>query len=90
MDLPYGIALSWATVTKDDDSMDAFFSLSSAGSVDEAIPIMKRIRAIALNMVLADKDNIAWQVIGNYPVRAKGRGLMPSPGWTGSTTGPVS
>jgi acyl-homoserine-lactone acylase len=83
VDLPYGIAVSWATVTEDDDSMDAFFSLSSAGSVDEAIPIMKRIRAIALNMVLADKDNIAWQVIGNYPVRAKGRGLMPSPGWTG-------
>ncbi|MCK7512649.1 MAG: penicillin acylase family protein [Desulfobacterales bacterium] len=41
---------------------------------------MKRIRAIALNMVLADRDNIAWQVIGNYPVRTKGRGLMPSPG----------
>jgi acyl-homoserine-lactone acylase len=83
VDLPYGIAMSWATVTKDDDSVDAFFSLSSAGSVDEAMPIMKRVRAIALNMVLADKENIAWQVIGNYPVRAKGRGLMPSPGWTG-------
>jgi acyl-homoserine-lactone acylase len=83
VDLQYGIALSWATVTKDDDSMNAFFSLSTAGSVDDAIPIMKRIRAIALNMVFADKDNVAWQVIGNYPVRAKGRGLMPSPGWTG-------
>jgi len=83
VDLPYGLALSWTTVTEDDDSMNAFFSLSSARSVDEAIPVMKRIRAIALNMVLADKDNIAWQVIGNYPVRAKGRGLMPSPGWTG-------
>jgi acyl-homoserine-lactone acylase len=34
-------------------------------------------------MVFADKDNIAWQVTGTYPVRTKGRGLMPSPGWTG-------
>jgi acyl-homoserine-lactone acylase len=83
VDLPYGIALSWATVTKVDDSMNAFFSLSYAKSVDEARPIMKRIRAIALNMVFADKDNIAWQVTGNYPIRTKGRGLIPSPGWTG-------
>ena len=83
VDLPYGIALSWASTTEDDDSMNAYLSLNFAKSVDEAIPIMKRIRAIALNMVFADKDNIAWQVTGNYPVRAKGRGLMPSPGWTG-------
>ena len=83
IDLPYGVALSRTVPTADDDSMNAFFQLSFASSVDEAIPIIKRIRSIPLNMVFADKDNIAWQVIGNYPVRAKGRGLMPSPGWTG-------
>jgi acyl-homoserine-lactone acylase len=83
IDLPYGVALSWTVAAKGDDSMNAFFKLSLAGSVDEAIPILKQIRAIPLNMVFADKDNIAWQVIGNYPVRAKGRGLFPSPGWTG-------
>jgi len=83
IDLPYGVALSRTITTADDDSMNAFFQLSFANSVDEAIPIIKRIRSIPLNMVFADKDNIAWQVIGNYPVRAKGRGLMPSPGWTG-------
>ena len=83
IDLPYGVALSRTVTTADDDSMNAFFQLSFANSVDEAIPIIKRIRSIPLNMVFADKDNIAWQVIGNYPVRAKGCGLMPSPGWTG-------
>jgi acyl-homoserine-lactone acylase len=83
VDIPYGIALSWAAAGEDDKSLDAFFSLSFARSVDEASPIMKRIRAISLNMVFADRDNIAWQVTGNYPVRARGRGLMPSPGWTG-------
>ena len=83
IDLPYGVALSRTVTTADDDSMNAFFQLSFANSVDEAIPIIKRIRSIPLNMVFADKDNIAWQVIGNYPVRAKGRGLFPSPGWTG-------
>ena len=80
---PYGLALSWAVADKDDDSMNAFFELSSARSVDQAMPVIRRIRSIPLNMVFADKDNIAWQVIGNYPARAKGRGLLPSPGWSG-------
>jgi acyl-homoserine-lactone acylase len=83
VDLPYGVALSWAGTTKDDDSMNAFFKLNFASSVAEAIPIIKRIRSIPLNMVFVDKDNIAWQVTGNIPIRVKGRGLMPSPGWTG-------
>jgi len=83
IEMPYGLALSWAVADRDDDSMNAFFELSSARSVDQALPVIRRIRAIPLNMVFADKDNIAWQVIGNYPVRAKGRGLLPSPGWTG-------
>ena len=84
IEMPYGLALSWAVAERDDDSMNAFFELSSARSVNQAIPVIRRIRAIPLNMVFADKDNIAWQVIGNYPVRAKGRGLLPSPGWTGA------
>jgi len=81
--LPCGIAMSWAASTPDDRSIDAFFSLSHATSVNEALPSVKQIRAMALNIVFADRDNIAWQVTGTYPVRAKGRGLMPSPGWTG-------
>jgi acyl-homoserine-lactone acylase len=83
IDLAYGLALGWPLATKDDVSMEAFFSLSSAGSVDEAIPLFRQIRSIPLNFVLADKQTIAWQVTGNYPIRSKGRGLVPSPGWTG-------
>lgn len=81
--MPYGIALGRVTAVEGDDSINAFFQLSMARSVEEAGAIIRRIRAIPLNMVFADKENIAWQVIGNYPVRASGRGLVPSPGWTG-------
>jgi acyl-homoserine-lactone acylase len=81
--LPYGIALSRVVAVEGDDSLNAFFQLSRAETVAEAGAIIRRIRAIPLNMVFADRENIAWQVIGNYPVRAKGRGFMPSPGWTG-------
>ncbi len=83
LELPYGVALSRTVPLADDESMNAFFRLSFCRSVEEAIPVIKRIRSIPLNMVFADKDNIAWQVIGYYPVRSKGRGLMSSPGWTG-------
>ncbi len=82
--MPYGIALGRVTAVEGDDSINAFFQLSMARSVREAGEIIRRIRAIPLNMVFADKENIAWQVIGNYPLRARGRGFVPSPGWTGA------
>ena len=83
VELPYGIAFSWAAFEPGDKSLDAFFSLASAKSVQETIPILRQIKVMALNMVVADKESIAWQVTGRYPVRKSGRGLMPSPGWTG-------
>lgn len=82
-DTAYGLALSWAAPSHPDGTLEAFFELNRAASLDAAFPIMRRIRSIALNMVCADRDNIGWQVTGTYPVRAKGRGLLPSPGWTG-------
>jgi acyl-homoserine-lactone acylase len=81
--LPLGAAFSWAAFEPGDESVDAFFSLGTARSVEEALPLLRRIRAIPLNMVVADRENIAWQVTGRYPLRKNGRGLMPSPGWTG-------
>ena len=38
---------------------------------------------IPLNLVMVDEKGIAWQVTGRYPLRKKGRGLCPPPGWTG-------
>lgn len=84
LDTSYGIALQWASPGDGDGTFDAFFALNSARSLDEAFPLMKGIRSIALNMVCADRDNIGWQVTGTYPVRASGRGLVPSPGWSGA------
>jgi len=79
----YDLAVSWAAYAPNDRTMDAFLSLVTAHSVKEAIPMVKEIRSIALNMVIADHDNIAWQVTGCFPLRKKGRGIFPSPGWTG-------
>jgi len=81
--IPYGLAVSQVRTNKD-DSMQAMFDLGAARTVQEALPLIKKIRFIALNMVVADKSHIAWQVTGTYPKRKQGTGQLPSPGWTGT------
>lgn len=76
----YGLALK-TTQFERDRSLDAFFDLSRAQSVDEAFEAAREIRAMPLNMVFADAEHIGWQVTGRYPNRREGRGLLPSPGW---------
>ena len=78
-----GMALSWSGY-EPDHTMDVFFKMMLAKSADEAFKYAKEQTSILpLNLVMADKNDIAWQVTGRYPLRKKGRGLCPSPGWTG-------
>ncbi|MDY7566161.1 penicillin acylase family protein [Pseudomonas sp. RTC3] len=76
----FGLALQTPDF-KDDKSMDALFNLSRAQNVEKASDASREIRAIALNMVFADAQNIGWQVTGRFPNRREGLGLLPSPGW---------
>ncbi|WP_256830963.1 penicillin acylase family protein [Pseudomonas sp. Pse1] len=78
----FGLALQLPDV-KDDKSLDAFFDLSRAQSVEKASDASREIRAISLNMLFADASNIGWQVTGRFPNRREGEGLLPSPGWEG-------
>ncbi|MBD1598708.1 penicillin acylase family protein [Pseudomonas typographi] len=78
----YGLALKMPDF-KGDKTLDAFFDLSRASSVEKAFDASREIRAIALNMVFADAHSIGWQVTGRYPNRKDGKGLVPSPGWNG-------
>lgn len=83
IELPVGLALSWAAFESGDKTGNAYLNLFKSKSVSEALGYIRDIEAIALNIVVADRDNISWQVTGRYPIRKKGRGLMPSPGWDG-------
>ena len=76
-----GIALKTAQF-ENDQTLDAFFDLSRAQSVEQASEATRSIRAIGLNLLTADAQHIAWQVTGRYPNRREGRGLMPSPAGT--------
>lgn len=79
----YGLALRTAQF-EEDHSIDAFFDLSRAQSVEQAFEATREVRAMALNIVFADAQHIGWQVTGRYPNRKQGLGLMPSPGWDGA------
>lgn len=61
----------------------ALSDIVRAKTAGEAQAILKKTRGIPLNVVFGDKDNIGWQVTGTYPIRKKGTGLVPSPGWDG-------
>jgi penicillin amidase len=53
-----------------------------AANVDDARLSFASYPAISENRVFADVDGrIAWQMVGDVPVRRKGHGLLPMPGW---------
>ncbi|HEX6590434.1 MAG TPA: penicillin acylase family protein [Moraxellaceae bacterium] len=84
MSLPaqWGLALQ-TTSQQADQSLERFFLLNRANGFAEGEQALDGLGFIHLNVLLADAQNIGWQVTGLYPRRLKGRGYLPSPGWTG-------
>ena len=61
----------------------AVFMLDKARDWEEFREALRYWDVPAQNIVYADIDgNIGYQVPGAYPIRAKGNGLAPVPGWT--------
>ncbi len=58
--------------------------MNRARNWDEFVEAMRSIEAPQLNFAYADVDgNIGYWVTGKVPIRAKGQGMVPAPGWTG-------
>jgi acyl-homoserine-lactone acylase len=81
-EMDYAVALKIPFI-ENDDTLEQFVNLNKAKNAFEARECIKEIKTISLNLLFADSENIGWQVTGVYPVRKNGRGLLPSPGWTG-------
>jgi penicillin amidase len=63
---------------------EGWLQLNKARNWDEFVEAMRLIEAPQLNVAYADVDgNIGTWVTGKVPVRAKGDGMVPAPGWTG-------
>jgi len=64
-------------------SITGWYQLNFATGWDEFVASIKLIEAPSLNIVYADEKNIGYFNSGRVPVRAKGDGRLPAPGWTG-------
>ncbi len=65
-------------------ALEGWLRLNAARGWDDFVAAMRCIEAPQLNVAYADVDhNIGYWVSGSVPVRAKGNGSTPAPGWTG-------
>jgi acyl-homoserine-lactone acylase len=78
----YALALRWP-LEDGAETFRGFYLLGRARSAGEAREALRKIKSIYLNIVYGDAHTIAWQVTGKYPLRRKGTGMLPSPGWNG-------
>lgn len=63
-------------------AVPALYGLNTARSLSEARAAILKLKHSSQNLMLAHRDGgIAWQVSGALPVRGKGLGAFPSPGW---------
>jgi penicillin amidase len=77
------MALRWTSHDPATTS-EALMGLDRAGNWDDFTAALRHWDAPAQNFVYADVDgNIGYYMAGRVPVRAKGEGLLPVPGWTG-------
>ncbi|MCP9208572.1 penicillin acylase family protein [Streptomyces sp. NEAU-Y11] len=77
----YAVALKW-TALSPSNSMDAVFGLNTARNFTEFRTAARDFAVPSQNLIYADtKGNIGYQAPGRIPVRAKGDGRYPAPGW---------
>ncbi len=77
------LALCWTGYIKTRD-MNGFLSLARARDASEVKAALALIGSPVQNWMFADnKGNIGYFASGFYPVRARGDGTLPVPGWTG-------
>lgn len=81
MESEYGLAHRWSYADKE-TSYIGFYDLLKAKDISQARQALNLINTIYLNVAYADAENIAWVATGAYPIRKKGRGLLPSPGYS--------
>ena len=85
IDLPqnYVIALSW-TALSPSYPFDAIWGFNKAQNWEQFREAARNLQVPGQNLTYADVDgNIGYQTSGSVPIRKKGDGALPVPGWTG-------
>jgi penicillin amidase len=77
----YAIAMSW-TALKPSTPFEAIWGFNKAQNWDEFRAAARDFHVPAQNIIYADVDgNIGYQTPGDIPIRKKGDGTLPVPGW---------
>ncbi|TQF03739.1 penicillin acylase family protein [Kitasatospora acidiphila] len=80
----YGVSLCWTALTPG-KTMDAVFEFDKATDFTSFRAAAKDFAVPAQNLIYADTQNhIGYQAPGVIPVRGKGDGRYPAPGWDSS------
>jgi len=62
----------------------SYYKINTGKDWDDFVDAMSTFDAPQMNMSFADiRGNTGWYVSGKLPIRAKGTGTTPVPGWTG-------
>ncbi len=78
------LALEWTATHERSTIVKSLLALDRARNWDEFRDALRSWDVPAQNFVYADVDgNIGYQMPGRVPVRARGTGTVPAPGWTG-------
>ena len=79
----YAIALAWTALTPS-TPFEAIWGFDQAQNWEEFRAAARDFHVPAQNLLYADVDgNIGYQTPGDIPIRKKGDGTLPVPGWTG-------
>lgn len=78
------LALNWTALTPRDRTLEALHRVNLAADVPAALDSFNIVGSPQQNIHLADdQGNIAVTAPGHVPIRKKGNGMRPMPGWTG-------
>jgi penicillin G amidase len=78
------LAFRWTALDDEDHTIEAFNGIARARNWQQFTNALARYKAPMQNFVYADTDNnIGYYAPGALPIRPKGDGTLPAPGWTG-------
>ena len=78
------VALAFTALRDDDRTADAVYGINSATTVEEFRAALRDFHAPMQNVVYAHQSgSFGFATLGRLPIRPRGAGLRPVPGWTG-------
>ncbi len=81
---PFAIAMRWTGLDDVPSIVQPIFGINKASNFEEFRKAALLFSVPAQNLLFADtKGNIGYVMPGNIPIRSKGDGTLPVPGWTG-------